>query len=74
MLLPYLDKDGHEMRPEDKPVFLRNETKAQSYARVARYVQCRRADIQGLIWIGHCEKCQNFKGHVKYKGVKCAIK
>lgn len=74
MLLPYLDKDGREMRPEDKPVFLHDETKAQSYARVARYVQCGRADIQGLIWIGHCEECQNFKGHIKYNGVECAIK
>lgn len=74
MLLPYLDKDGREMRPEIKPVFLRDETKAQSYARVARYVECKRKDIQGLIWIGHCENCPNFQGHKKYNGVNCALK
>lgn len=72
--MPYLDKDGREMKPEDKPVFLRDETKAQSYARVARYVQCRRETVQGLIWIGHCENCPHFGGHVKYKGINCNVK
>lgn len=70
MLLPYLDKDGYEMKPENKPVFLRETTKAQSYARVAKYVSCPLTG--GMKWIGHCEECKKFKGHKKYKGVKCA--
>lgn len=74
MITPYLDKEGREMRPDKKPVFVRDGEKAQSYARVACYVQCERPDIQGLIWIGNCEKCKHFKGHKMYHGVNCAIK
>lgn len=74
MFQPYLDKDGRKMQPESKPFFLHDDqTKAQSYMRVAHYVQCRRETVQGLIWIGHCEKCTHFGGHVKYKGINCNI-
>lgn len=72
MLLPYLDKDGYEMMPEKRPVFIRQEGKAQSFVRVAKYVQCEM--IKGLRWIGKCEECNFFNGHVKYHGVNCALK
>ena len=72
MITQYLNKDGYPMEPEEKPIFLRYETKAQSYARVARYVVCPQTNM--LKWIGHCEDCKEFRGHVKYNGVNCAIK
>lgn len=74
MLLPYLDINGYEMKPEQKPIFLREVKKAQSMERVARYVQCRRKTIKGLIWIGNCECCKWFGGHVEYRGINCNVK
>lgn len=74
MLQIYLDKDGEEMRSQDKPIFVRKPTKQQQLARIARYVRCNRETVQGLIWIGHCEDCPHFGGHVKYKGIICNVK
>ena len=74
MLQIYLDKDGKEMSPQDKPIFVREPTKQQQLARVVRYVRCNREAVQGLIWIGHCEDCPHFGGHVKYKGIICNVK
>lgn len=72
MVLEYLDKHGYPFKPTQKPVFLRDEGKAASMARVARYITCPLT--KGLKWIGHCEACKEFKGHVKYTGVECAAK
>ena len=72
MVQQYLDKDGYPMDEEQKPIFLRDVSKAKSLQRVARYIICRETGM--LKWIGHCEDCQWFKGHVKYKGVECSYK
>lgn len=72
MVQQYLDKDGYPMDVERKPIFLRDVSKARSLQRVARYITCRETGM--LKWIGHCEDCKWFKGHVKYKGVKCSFK
>ena len=72
MVRQYLDKDGYPMKPEGKPIFLRDEKKAPSTQRVARYITCPETGM--LKWIGHCEDCKEFKGHVKYEGVKCSYK
>ena len=77
MLTQYLDKDGREISPEYKPVFVQNENGEQDDVTIrhsARYVQCERKDIKGLIWVGHCEECEHFRGHIKFNGVNCAIK
>ena len=74
MLQRYLDKDGEEMKPQDKPIFVREPTKKQQLTRIARYVRCNRETVQGLIWIGHCEDCEFFGGHVRYKGIICNVK
>lgn len=74
MFQPYLDKNGLEMQPEQKPVFMREPTKAMSDTRIAKYVQCAKETVQGLIWIGHCENCEHFGGHVKYRGINCNVK
>ena len=77
MLTQYLDKDGREIRPEYKPVFVRNERGEQDDATIrhsVRYVRCERKDIKGLIWVGHCEECELFGGHVRYKGIICNVK
>lgn len=72
MVLQYLNKDGYPMSEELKPIFLRKIPKAGSLQRVARYIVCPETGI--LKWIGHCENCQWFRGHVKYKGVNCSYK
>ena len=72
MIVQYLDKDGYQINPEEKPIFLRDYKKAPSMARVARYIRCPETTM--LKWIGHCEDCKWFKNHVKYKGVKCSYK
>lgn len=75
MLQSYLDKDGEEIRPQDKPIFVRKPTKKQRMLkRMAKYVRCNRETVQGLIWIGHCEDCELFGGHVQHKGIICNIK
>lgn len=74
MLQGYLDKDGEEMKPQDKPIFVREPTKKQQLARIARYVRCNQEAVQRLIWIGHCEDCKFFGGHVRYKGIICNVK
>lgn len=71
MVQQYLDKDGYPMDEERKPIFLRDLSKAKSLQRVARYIVCRETGM--LKWIGHCEDCQWFKCHVKYKGVECSF-
>ena len=71
MVQQYLDKYGYPMSPECKPIFLRDAPKAESMQRVARYIVCRETGM--LKWIAHCESCKWFKGHVKYKGVKCSF-
>lgn len=72
MVLQYLNKDGYPMSEELKPIFLREAPKAGSMQRVARYITCPETGM--LKWIGHCEDCKEFKGHVKYTGVKCSHK
>lgn len=72
MVLQYLDKDGYPMSRESKPIFLREVPKAGSMQRIARYITCPETGM--LKWIGHCEDCKEFKGHVKYTGVKCSYK
>lgn len=71
MVQQYLDKDGYPMDEELKPIFLRKIPKAGSTQRVARYIRCCETGM--LKWIGHCEDCQWFKCHVKYKGVECSF-
>lgn len=70
MIQQYLNKDGYPMSPECKPIFLRKIPKAASLQRVARYITCPETGM--LKWIGHCENCQWFRGHVKYNGVNCS--
>lgn len=72
MVLTYLDKDGYEISPSEKPVFIRKLTEGRAFVRVVKYVRCPKTT--GLIWIGHCEKCECFEGHEKYHGVQCAAK
>lgn len=72
MVQQYLDINGYPMSPECKPIFLREIPKAGSMQRVARYIVCRETGM--LKWIGHCEGCKWFKGHVKYTGVNCSFK
>jgi hypothetical protein len=74
MLIPYLDKDGYLITADKKPVFVRNFSRGISCIRAAKYVRCKKEKVQGLIWIGHCEKCEYFGGHVRYKGIKCNVK
>lgn len=74
MLQSYLNKDGEEMKPQDEPIFVRKPTKKQQLAVIARYVRCNRETVQGLIWIGYCEDCEFFGGHVRYKGIICNVK
>ncbi len=72
MVLQYLDKDGYPMSRELKPIFFRKIPKVGSIQRVARYIQCPETGM--LKWIGHCEDCKEFKGHVRYTGVECSYK
>lgn len=76
MLVPYRDLEGYVIKPSEKPIFDKNRQEMGWNPRIrfAKYVQCQRADIQGLIWIGHCEDCKYFGGHVKYQGIKCNVK
>lgn len=73
MLMPYLDKDGREMQPSERPRFVRNPSTSMNFIRLAKYVRCNAENVQGLIWIGNCENCKFFGGHIKYKGIICNV-
>jgi hypothetical protein len=71
--MTYLDKDGREMQPAKRPIFVREPSTAMSFIRIAKYVRCNKESVLGLIWIGNCEGCKFFGGHVKYKGIICNV-
>lgn len=67
-LIPYRNTEGYLMR--GFAIFRRDEPcKNIELGYAAKYVFC--PERNGLIWIGHCEGCEHFAGHVENKGVNC---
>ena len=70
-LIQYRNIDGYVIQNR-KAIFVRDKTvtkKVGSGYIIAKLIWC--PEREGLRWIGHCENCELFDGHKKYKGVKC---
>ena len=68
-VIPYRNKHGTIYPPGAKPIYLEDAKKTSGGYLAANIVFCPESD--GLKWIGHCEKCELFSGHERYKGVRC---
>lgn len=69
-VIPYRDLNGYVINPEHKPIFDESRSKLSGGYAVAVLTYC--LEIGGLKHIGECEKCEYFRGHEQYEGVKCA--
>lgn len=67
-VIEYRTKDGKLFKPGEKPYYVEGKKTSGGYL-AANLVFCPETD--GLRWIGHCEKCELFRGHKRYQGVKC---
>lgn len=67
-VIPYRNKHGALFKPNEKPYYVEGQKTSGGYL-AANLVHCPETD--GLRWIGHCLKCEYFKGHQRYQGVKC---
>ena len=69
-IIPYRNKHGALFKAGEKPCWLSDPKKHTSGGLLlANLVHCPETDA--LRWIGHCLKCEYFKGHKRYQGVKC---
>lgn len=69
-VIPYRDLNGYIIEPKHKPIFDERRNKLSGGYAVAVLTYC--PEIDGLKHIGECEKCEFFRGHKQYQGVKCA--
>ena len=72
IVIPYRNKDGKLYAPEYKPRFVDDAKKSSGMYCAAKFIFCPESD--GLKWIGNCEKCELFRGHKRYVGIKCKSK
>lgn len=69
-VIEYRNKHGALFKPGEKPYWLDDKQKHTSGGLLlANLVFCPETD--GLRWIEHCERCELFRGHKRYQGVKC---
>lgn len=66
----YRDLNGYIIEPNHKPIFDETRDKFSGGYSIAILTYC--PEINGLKHIGECEKCEFFRGYVKYEGVSCA--
>lgn len=69
----YRNTEGYIIDPQMKPRFDRKmdeENMRGSWLRcAAKYALC--PETGSLKWLGHCEDCELFGGHIKHVGISC---
>lgn len=70
-VIPYRNTNGYILKRCLQPVFSATTAKRKGhFVRVAaELILCPQSE--SLLWIGHCETCDFFLGHVKYCGIRC---
>lgn len=68
--IPYRDHSGFIIEPKSKPIYDESRDKFSGGYSIAVLIFCPNTD--GLRHIAKCEKCEFFRGHVKYEGISCA--